>query len=202
MALNRLSDALVVEGSIEEVTKCEKKMEEAFEKFKMACEDDLDERAAYFRETESRFIAIKERISLFIESNIQRYTLRSLVTPEDSVSEVDSHKTTRTRSSCTSRERSSNAKLKAATKKATLIADDFSRKIQTEENGIRLEQGKKTLQLRTEIAEVEAEERACIGFTSPYQRQEERRTGFVTHQDQLDLICKCGVNVPDPVFVG
>ena len=86
MALNRLSDALAAEGSIEEVTKCEKKMEEAFEKFKMACEDDLDECAAYFRETESRFIAIKERISLFIESNIQRYTLRSLVTPEDSVS--------------------------------------------------------------------------------------------------------------------
>ena len=75
MALNRLSDALVAEGSIEEVTKCEKKMEEASEKFKMACDsyrnllvedDDLEEFAAYFRETESRFITMKERINLFI----------------------------------------------------------------------------------------------------------------------------------------
>ena len=52
-----VSDALVVKGSIEEVTKCEKKMEEAFEKFKMAWDsyrnllvedDDLEECAAYF----------------------------------------------------------------------------------------------------------------------------------------------------------
>ena len=37
MALNQLSDALVAEGSIK-VMKCEKKMEEPFEKFKMAWE--------------------------------------------------------------------------------------------------------------------------------------------------------------------
>ena len=117
MALTRLSDALVAEGSIEEVTKCERKMEEAFEKFKMACDsyrdllvedDDLDECGAYFRETESRFITMKDRISFLLESNIQRCTQRSFpeVTPEDSISEVASHKTTRTRSSWTSRERS------------------------------------------------------------------------------------------------
>ena len=49
-------------------------MEEAFEKFKMACDsyrdllvedDDLDECGAYFRETESRFITMKDRISFF-----------------------------------------------------------------------------------------------------------------------------------------
>ena len=131
MALNRLSDASLMEGSIEVVTKCEKKMEEAFEKFRMACDSywnllvedgDLDECAAYFRETESQFITMKERISLFIELNIQRYTQGSFpeVTPEDSVSEVNSHKTTHTRSSCTSRERSSNAKLKAATIKGSI----------------------------------------------------------------------------------
>ena len=65
MALNRLSDALVADGSTEEVAKCEKKMAKAFEKFKMACDlyqkllvadDDFDECAAYFRETESRLI--------------------------------------------------------------------------------------------------------------------------------------------------
>lgn len=113
MALNRLSDALIAEGSMEEVTKRDRKMEEAFERFKKACDsyrdllvdvDNLDECAAYFRETESRFIAMKERISLLMESNILRYTQRSFsdVTPEDSVSEVASHKTTRTRSSWTS----------------------------------------------------------------------------------------------------
>ena len=81
-------------------------------------DDDLGECGAYFRETESRFITIKDRISFLLESNIQRCTERSFpeVTPEDSVSEVASHKTTHTRSSWTSRERSSNAKLTAARK--------------------------------------------------------------------------------------
>ena len=54
-----------------------------------------------------------------------------------------------------------------------------------------LNKEKKALQMRTEIAKVEAEERACIGFTSPNQIKKERRTGFLPHQDQLDLICKC-----------
>ena len=110
-------------------------MEEAFEKFKMACDsyrdllvedDDLDECGTYFRETESRFIMMKDKISFFLESNIQRCTQGSFpeVTPEDSVSEVASHKTTRTRSSWTSRERSSNAKLMLATRKASLLAEE------------------------------------------------------------------------------
>ena len=69
---------------------------------------------------------MKERISFFIESNIQRYTQRSFpeLTPEDSVSVVASHETTQTRSSCTSRERGSNAKLKAATNRASLIVGE------------------------------------------------------------------------------
>ena len=66
--------------------KCEEKMEKAFEKFKMVCDsyrdllvedEDLDECTAYFREIESQFITKKEKISFFIESNIQRYTQRS-----------------------------------------------------------------------------------------------------------------------------
>ena len=65
------------------------------------------------------------------------------MTPEDSVSEVDSHKTTYTRLSYTSRERSLNAKLKAATKRESLTTEEsLLEEIQTEENGVRLEQGK------------------------------------------------------------
>ena len=213
MALTRLSDALVAEGSIEEVTKCERKMEEAFEKFKMACDsyrdllvedDDLDECGAYFRETEPRFITMKDMIKFHLESNIQRCTQRSFpeVTPEDSISEVAFHKTTRTRSSWTSRERSSNAKLIAATKRASLLAEEslLEEKYRLEKMELDLNKEKKALQLRTEIAKVEAKERACIGFTFPSQINKDR-LDLLPHQDQLDLTCKFGVNVPDPVFV-
>ena len=105
------------------------------------------------------------------------------MTPEDSsVSEVGSHKTTRTRSSCTSRERSSNAKLKTATKRASLIAEEslLEEKYRLKKIELDLNKEKKALQLRTEIAKAEAEERAYIGFTSLNQMKDERRTGFVT----------------------
>ena len=39
---------------------------------------------------------------------------------------------------------------------------------------------KKALQLKTEIAKVEAEERACIWFTWPNQESEVRSIGFAT----------------------
>ena len=63
-----------------------------------------------------------------------------------------------------------------------------------------LNKEKKALQLRTEIAKVEAEKRAYIGFTSSNQIKKKEGLDLLPHQDQLDLICKCGVNVPDPVL--
>ena len=62
-------------------------------------------------------------------------------------------------------------------KRASLIAEEKYRLKKMELN---LNKEKKALQLRTEIAKVEAKERAFIGFTHPNQIKEERRTGFVT----------------------
>ncbi len=197
-ALNRLSNALVAEGSAEEVTKLERKLEENFEKFKLACnkyqdllvdDDDLDECVAYFRETESRFTTMKERVNLFLESNTQTHMQGNFpdVAPSDSASQVTPHETTSTRSSWTSRERSSNvrssnAKLKAATKRASLMAEEslLEEKYRLEKMELELKREKKALQLKTEIAKVEAEERACIGFTWPNQTSEVKSIGFVT----------------------
>ena len=75
MTLSRLSDALVAEGQIEEVTKCHSEENGgSFRKIQdrnlLVEDEDLDECAVYFRETESRFVTMKERISLF-----KKYTL-------------------------------------------------------------------------------------------------------------------------------
>ena len=70
MTLSRLPDAFVAEGQIEEVTKCHSEENGgSFRKIQdrnlLVEDEDLDECAVYFRETESRFVTMKERISLF-----------------------------------------------------------------------------------------------------------------------------------------
>ena len=80
-AVNRVADVLVVGQTVDDVRVAEGRLIETFEDFKMACdrykavivdEDDIEECLAYMHEAETRFIDIKERVSLLIHSLTQQ----------------------------------------------------------------------------------------------------------------------------------
>ena len=176
LALKQISDALLAEGSFDAVAS-ESKLVQVFEKFTQACDsykgsltdkDDLDECMAYFHEAEVRFICMKDRLALHLETrerfhNNESTYNRSLL---DSVSDSKSQTTSFSRSSNSSRGEIVKAKLRSATKKAALLAEEsmLQRRRSLEKLELELRQQKEELHLKTEIAKIEAEEKACETF--------------------------------------
>ena len=77
-AISHVSETLIVGGDIMEVQAMQERLIRVFSSFKEACDrykdtlvDDIDveESVAYLHETESRYLAAKDRITLWLQSN-------------------------------------------------------------------------------------------------------------------------------------
>jgi len=151
-------------------------------------EDDIEECSIYYNEAERRYLSMKERVAVWNNSFSIQFNQRAQggakvrpeesvisqggvkVRPEDSVSQTSSKGSKSSRMS-----RLSEAILRKSTKRASLLAEasmlakhqeiaDEEMRLKLEE--MRLLQQKQRVTLETEIAKVEAEEKACAEFMS------------------------------------
>ena len=100
-AITHVSEALIVGGDIMEVQAMQERLIRVFSSFKEACDrykdtlvDDIDveESVAYLHEAESRCLAAKDRITLWLQSNRNSRVEerdRSDVNADDSVSQTN-----------------------------------------------------------------------------------------------------------------
>ena len=182
-AVNRVADVLVVGQILDDVRAAEGRLIETFKDFELACEkykaefvdeDDIEECLAYMHEAETRYLDIKERVSLLIHSletkSLQR---EDDIGPKDSVSQIRSRSSNSLASSRSSRNSNKSGRsvlqdmmLKNATTKASLLAEASMlaecQDIAHEE--LRLSQRRTRLTLDTKLAKLEAEERVCAEF--------------------------------------
>eukprot|EP00112_Aurelia_sp_Birch-Aquarium-sp1_P012065 Seg2533.2 transcript_id=Seg2533.2/GoldUCD/mRNA.D3Y31 product="hypothetical protein" protein_id=Seg2533.2/GoldUCD/D3Y31 len=182
-AINRVSDTLTVGGESGGVEDAAKWMEFTFIEFGKACgiyrhslenEDDIEKCMAYFHEAETRFLSMKDRVAFWNDSSkieIHRNEDEGRkIRPEDSVSQTKSHSSRRSLSSKSSRSsrmsRLNEIILRNSTRRASLLVEaSMMEKHQSLANEeMRLQQLKQKLTLETEIAKVEAEEKACAEF--------------------------------------
>ena len=82
-AVNRVADVLVVGQTLDDVRAADGRLVEKFSDFKMACERyksviidevDIEECLTYIHEAETRFLDIKERVSVLIHSLEKKIT--------------------------------------------------------------------------------------------------------------------------------
>ena len=112
IVMNKIGESLLVGNSVKEVNSLKGSLDQAFENFTQSCdayrealenEDDIDESNAYFQEAQARFLCMKERIALRLESFINpvqhTHSEENLVenrewrvSPSDSVSQTKSKK--------------------------------------------------------------------------------------------------------------
>ena len=186
---------MLVGNSVKEVNSLKGSLDQAFENFTQSCdayrealeiEDDIDESNAYFQEAQARFLCMKERIALRLESFINpvlhTHSEENLVenrewrvSPSDSVSQTKSKKSLFSRCSRSSKgTRSSSSSsfdermLKNATWKASLLAEAsmLQHKQLLANQELQVNQIKEELRLRTELAKIEAMEKVCDEFSS------------------------------------
>ena len=193
IVMNKVGESLLVGNSVEEVNSLKGSLDEAFENFRQSCdlycealeiEDDIDESKAYFHEAEVKYLCIKERIALQLESFIhpvqQTHSEENLeenrewrLSPSDSVSQTKSKKSLFSRCSRSSKGTRSSSlfderKLKNATWKASLLAEAsmLQQKQLLANQELQVNQIKEELRLRTELAKIEAMEKVCDEFSS------------------------------------
>ena len=110
IAMNKAGESLLVGNSVEEVRLIQVSLDQVFENFSQTCdsyretlesEDDQDECMAYFHETQLKYLCMKDRIALRLESihpiqqthsDENREDSEWRLTPKDSVSQVRSKK--------------------------------------------------------------------------------------------------------------
>ena len=204
-AINRVSHALTVGGESDDIETAARWMEHTFCEFRKACEiyrhslrdeDDIEECTAYFHEAETRFLSMKDRVAFWNASSQMEFHRHehegSKIRSEDSVSQTKSHSSRRSKSSRSSRNsrmsRLSETILRNSTKRASLLVEasmmERHQSLANEEmrlkcEEVRLSQLKQKLTLETEIAKVEAEEKACAEFIKSTERHCEGVSGEI-----------------------
>ena len=205
IVMNKIGESLLVGNSVKEVNSLKGSLDQAFENFRQSCdayqealeiEDDIDESNAYFQEAQARFLCMKERIALRLESFINpvqhTHSEENLVenrewrvSPSDSVSQAKSKKSLFSRCSRSSKgTRSSSSSsfdermLKNATWKASLLAEAsmLQHKQLLANQELQVNQIKEELRLRTELAKIEAMEKVCDEFSSSKMTPHSRAT--------------------------
>ena len=198
-----MSDALTVGGESDGIEIAARRMEHTFCEFSKACEiyrhslrdeDDIEECTAYFHEAKTRFLSMKDRVAFWNDSSKLEFHRNehegSKIRSEDSVSQTKSHSSRRSHSSRSSRNsrmsRLSETILRNSTKRASLLVEasmmERHQSLANEEmrlkcEEVRLSQLKQKLTLETEIAKVEAEEKACAEFIKSTERHCEGVSG-------------------------
>ena len=114
VALRQISDALLAEGSSGDPVASKWNLVQVFERFNQVCdayndsltnEDDLDECMAYFHEAKVRFMAMKDRLALHLETR-ERFHDKEFTYDKtflESVIETNSQKSSLSRSSNSTR---------------------------------------------------------------------------------------------------
>eukprot|EP00794_Sanderia_malayensis_P011497 gene11497-12692_t len=180
-AVNRVSDALIVNEDTVEIRAVEEKLDEAFCSFGDAWEkhkalldddDDVEESESYFHEAKMKYLCSKDRLAMWFESKKKTCSVTeeqepSEIGPKDSISQSTSSCSSRSsRSSRSSKATIEEKHFSNATKMASLRAEALMLKqhqnIANEE--LRISQLKQRLKLETQLAKLEAEERVCLEF--------------------------------------
>ena len=168
----------MVGSDITEVQTMHDRLLRVFSSFKEACEkysdtllDDIDveESIVYVHEAESRYLAAKDRIAVWLQSrkdsSLEEKDMVD-VDAQDSVSQTDSRSSHRSSSSRHSKFSIKAQHFKNAAKLASLRAEASLLKqrqsIANEE--LRISQMKQKLELETQMVKLEAEERICAEF--------------------------------------
>ena len=113
----------------------------------------------HFHEAEVRFMVMKDRLALHLETR-ERFHDKEITCDKtflDSVSETNSHKSSLSRSSNSTRGEIIKAKLRSATKRAVLLAKEsmLQRRRSLEKLELEVNQQKEELHLKTELAKIE-----------------------------------------------
>ena len=177
-AISHVSEALIVGGDIMELQAMQERLIRVFSSFKEACDrykdtlvDDIDveESVAYLHEAESRYLAAKDRITLWLQSNRNPSVEerdRSDVNADDSVSQTNSRSSRRSSSSHHSKLSIEAQQFKNAAKLASLRAEAslFKQRQSIANEELRISQMKQKLELETQMAKLKAEGRVCADF--------------------------------------
>ncbi len=171
---------------MEEVTAMQGSLDEAFEKFEKSCdsyraalesEDDLYEAMAYFHVAQVKYLCMKDRCAMRIESiqgpapqtrseDIPGKNVELQITPNDSASQVESKRSLFSRFSRSSKGTHSRSSLgervlKNAARKASLLAEAsmLQQKQLLENQELQVNQIKEEFYLRTNLAKIDAMEK-------------------------------------------
>ena len=177
-AISHVSEALIVGGDIMEEQAMQERLIRVFRSFKEACNrykdtlvDDVEveESVAYLHEAESRYLADKDRITLWLQSNrnpsVEEIN-RSNVNADDSASQTNSRPSRHSSSSRYSNLSIEAQQFKNAAKLSSLRAEAslFTQRQSIANEELRISQMKQKLELETQMAKLEAEGRVCADF--------------------------------------
>ena len=190
IAFDQAYESLLVGKSLDDMALKQTNLDEKFQAFKTACEiyqqqmvtdDDIDECQTYYKESEAKYLSMKDRISLSLDQKLQScYVAKEALSENlgDSVSQI---KSTVSKFSAVSKRSSSVLShserfMKNATKKASLAAEmaflEHRQHIATQE--LQLKQLKEEFNLKMEMEKAHAVEQAYSDYLQKLHSSGER----------------------------
>ncbi len=176
--ITHISDALPVDADIMDAQTMQDRLLRGFSRFKEACDQykdmlvddvDIEESIAYLHEAETRYLAANDRISLWLQckkrSVAEEKDVLDDVDPKDSVSQANS-RSSRSSSSRHSKLSNEAQQFRNAARLASLRAEAslFEQRQSIANEELKISQMKKRLELETQMAKLEAEEKICVDF--------------------------------------